>query len=179
MKLLKTIVLLGIKHSGKTSQGRLLAQHYNVDFADIDSLIFQKNGSRQSIRELYRSRGLQWFMEQELEAISDISRHPVVIATGGGSMENDKLMKHIGNQGWIILFIDAPEEMLWNRIISQGLPPFLEGKNPGSQFSGLYAKRRELGRRAAHIAVPVTQNGQSAVTAQLIQALDSRMQEHH
>ena len=37
----RTIILMGIKHSGKSTQGRLLAGHFGCPFIDIDDEILK------------------------------------------------------------------------------------------------------------------------------------------
>ena len=39
MNLSKSIILIGIKHSGKSTQGKELAKHFGTSFFDTDDVI--------------------------------------------------------------------------------------------------------------------------------------------
>ena len=85
-----SIVLMGCKHCGKTTQGKLLAQKLGVDFIDTDEEIGRIRGV--DFRTLYRTKGVGEFTLAEEEACDSIikkySERKVVIATGGGICDN-------------------------------------------------------------------------------------------
>ncbi len=85
-----SIVLMGCKHCGKTTQGKLLAQKLGVDFLDTDEEIGRIRGV--DFRTLYRTKGVAEFTLAEEEACQNIidkySSRQVVIATGGGICDN-------------------------------------------------------------------------------------------
>ena len=85
-----SIVLMGCKHCGKTTQGRLLAQKLGVSFFDTDDEIGRIHGV--DFRTLYKTKGAAEFTLAEEEAcLSILKKNPennVVIATGGGICDN-------------------------------------------------------------------------------------------
>lgn len=86
----ESIVLMGCKHCGKTTQGKLLAQKLGVSFFDTDEVIGRIRGV--DFRTLYQTKGVTEFSLAEEEAccsiIKDNEEKQLVIATGGGICDN-------------------------------------------------------------------------------------------
>ena len=86
----KSIVLMGCKHCGKTTQGKLLAEKLGLDFIDTDDEIGRIRGV--DFRTLYKTKGVTEFTLAEEEAcrkiMNDNENRPLVIATGGGICDN-------------------------------------------------------------------------------------------
>jgi shikimate kinase len=139
---MRGLVLYGLKHSGKSSLARLISEHYAVPQWDLDDLILKAHPSAESIRQLYRDRGIEWFSREEYRAAESLPVDTGVIATGGGSMENEELVDLLIRHGRLAVFLDAPEDKLWKRIERGGIPPFLAGEDPRGKFSDLYLRRR-------------------------------------
>ena len=85
-----SIVLMGCKHCGKTTQGRLLAETLGVDFFDTDETIARIRCM--DYRTLYRTKGVGEFTLAEQEAcekiVKDNAEKQLVISTGGGICDN-------------------------------------------------------------------------------------------
>ena len=85
-----SIVLMGLKHCGKSTQGRLLAKELEVDFFDTDEMIEQKVGK--PVRIFYKTKGVSEFMREEEEACERVVKEndgkQIVVATGGGICDN-------------------------------------------------------------------------------------------
>ena len=92
-----SIVLMGCKHCGKSTQGRLLAQKLGVTFFDTDDVIGQIRGV--DFRTLYKTKGVGEFCLAEEEACSKIIREnegsQLVIATGGGICDNPPALQEL------------------------------------------------------------------------------------
>ncbi len=120
----KCVVLVGIKHSGKTSTGTILANAYNVPFFDIDHVIEMQTSK--TCRELFSTEGFDSFQKAELEACKYIIEQQkeiivdgtikAIISTGGGICENQnalELLKSIG----VFVYLDITEETAFDRIL--------------------------------------------------------------
>ena len=59
----------GIKHSGKTTFAKRIASRLGFEFKDADDLISANIGDM-SVREFYRQKGKEAFMEVEKESVS-------------------------------------------------------------------------------------------------------------
>lgn len=151
MNTTKHIILVGMKHSGKTTIGKQLASQSNSLFIDTDDLIKDLSGF--SARELYDTGGVDAFKQKEAEACTYIAQNQesiyknkkLIIATGGGLADNPQAITILKNIGVIIL-LDAPFETLFSRIMESAkrdgrLPTFLQGEDPEKLFLQLYQQR--------------------------------------
>ena len=79
----RSIYLIGMMGSGKTSTGRPLAKRLGYGFVDADAVIEQVAGC--TIPEIFERDGEAGFRSIESQVLNAISqRHSLVVATGGG-----------------------------------------------------------------------------------------------
>jgi len=108
------IFLIGLRGSGKTTVGPLLAQRLALPFFDADAELEAKHGA--TIREIFARHGEPTFREfEELLLAELIARGPAVIATGGGVVlreANRRRMKSAGKVFWL----HADAATLWQRL---------------------------------------------------------------
>ena len=138
-----SVVLMGCKHCGKSTQGRLLAQKLGVDFFDTDDVINNLRGM--DARTLYRTKGVTEFTLAEEEACSEIikknAEKKVVIATGGGICDNPPALQALRECGtFVFLRLDIKHSI--DRIMSKieetspgvfnGAPAYVLTENPKS-----------------------------------------------
>jgi shikimate kinase len=169
----KLIIFSGLKHSGKSSLARLFSQRLGLPALDLDALIadrvvgacpeFADAGDHASIvRAFYRMRGKEAFMEMETQAArtaasgsrdtDGVGCGPMILSLGGGTMENQAAMDSLAGVG-LVIFLDAPCGLLFERIMRGGLPAFLDPADPRKSFENLYDRRRRLGIERAHRVV--------------------------
>lgn len=139
------IVLMGIKHSGKTSLGKIAARTMNIPFMDLDHLLeLQYSKDRlYSFRELYIKLGERGFRKLETKAVKHL---PItgegILSLGGGTIENNSAMRAV-KKGSLLVFLDVNEEILFERIKKNGFPSFLE-RDPEKLFHLLFIRRKKL-----------------------------------
>lgn len=143
---MKSIILMGIKHCGKSTQAKRLSEHFGIDFFDTDDLITEIY--KKTPREIYSTQGKDSFLNaekyacQKLEQIlSEKNKSPfnAVIATGGGICNNPDAIDILRKLG-ILIFLDADEETSFKRILKEisidehgsfkNLPAYISEKNP-------------------------------------------------
>ncbi len=149
------IFFCGIKHSGKTSLAKLVAKIMHYACIDNDDLILADRPEFSTIRELYKAEGKEAFMAQEtssLKAFLDQKPSKTIISLGGGACDNDRLWPHIGSSGRVV-YLKVAQDVLLKRILSGGVPPFLDPLNVERSFAELYAHRDELYGKLSHIVV--------------------------
>ncbi len=150
-------ILMGMKHSGKSTLGKLLAKMEHLSFFDLDEEIeklFSKNRAA-TFREIYRQVGKEGFQALETRAVNKLLTEDVtgsVLALGGGTIDNSEVMRILKNKG-LMIYLDVEETLLYNRIQKGGIPPFLSTENPKESFHSLYLKRDRLYRTTADIIV--------------------------
>ena len=143
MSLKKSIVLFGIKHSGKSTQAKALSSYYKTSFFDTDDVI--KSQTSLSPREFYNKNGKEAFIKAELNACDYVSsimkQKPIIIATGGGICDNPDAISHLREKSTFI-YLDVDFKIACNRILSEisfdknlikdmnTVPSYIAKKNP-------------------------------------------------
>ncbi len=125
----KALILMGIKHCGKTTQGRLLAKHFACPFFDTDDVVQAQTGMPP--RSLFAERGEAAFLAAEVAACAHLARllaertpaakpHAAVIATGGGICKNGEAVAALRALGTLV-FLDVPESTAADRIVREAV----------------------------------------------------------
>jgi shikimate kinase len=149
---LKNIIFMGMKHCGKSTFGKRVAEQWDVPFYDTDDELetyyLETYGISLSTRDIYIKEGEKRFKEIEITVLDkiasklDATKIPSVISLGGGLPVNDLiLMNSPIKQLGIAVFIDAPPEVLYKRVMASGRVPFIDQNNPKEHFFELYNKR--------------------------------------
>lgn len=130
----ESLILVGCKSCGKSTQGQALAQKLGVDFYDIDNVIEEMVGM--SVRDFYSKRGAIQFMLAEEEAckkvVAECGTKKIVISTGGGICDNAPALLELKAKGkFVFLKIDTTHSV--ERIMSR-----IEETEPG-KFSNVPA----------------------------------------
>src|ERR1700731_246388 len=94
----RSIVLVGLMGSGKTSTGRRLAQELGLEFVDSDEEI--EAAARLSITEIFARHGEDSFRDGERRVMVRLLRDgPRVLASGGGAFMNEETRARIALSG--------------------------------------------------------------------------------
>jgi shikimate kinase len=154
-----SIILTGIKHSGKSTLGKLLAARLRVAFYDTDDVITERTGK--TPRELYRAGGEAAFRVAEQDACRQLADsiaaggERAVIATGGGICNNQSALSHLRPAGKIV-YLDVSEETALKRILKKSeLPAYIAAENPQTPddvrriFHRIYTDRTQRYRALA------------------------------
>ncbi|MBE6037362.1 MAG: shikimate dehydrogenase [Clostridiales bacterium] len=148
----QNIVLIGMPGSGKTTVGKLLAEHTGRPLLDSDEEIVKRHGS---ITAIFARYGEQTFRDFESEVIAELSaRNGIILSTGGGAILRPENVDALSRNG-VLYYLDRPLEQL--------LPT--EDRPLASSREAIEARYRErshLYRAAAHQIIP---NGSSAEDA--------------
>ncbi len=140
-RLSKSLVLIGFQTSGKTTLGKLLANHLQCPFVDTDQLIEQRHPSH-SIGEIVRTFGIDYFRYLEIQVIASLKFQPaIVLATGGGTLLQPSHAESLKAHSLLIYLKTSAEilkERIWQRKI---LPAYLNSNDPHQDFARLYQER--------------------------------------
>jgi phosphatidylglycerol:prolipoprotein diacylglycerol transferase len=168
------IVLLGPKHSGKTSAGKVLADMLAVPFYDLDALVEEKTGKSPRVlysqgEDVFRSAEyavLNTFLETGKTGRKSISGFPAVLATGGGIIDNRKAAALLSGK-YTKICLEAGAETAWKRIAAGPLPAFLPPENPEGAHRLLHERRTTSYRAFADIAIPVEGKTPETIAAEI------------
>lgn len=160
----KSIVLVGLMGSGKSSVGARLADGLALPFIDADKEIEKAAGC--SVLDIFELYGEPAFRDGERKVIGRLLDGPVtVLATGGGAFM-DPDTRDIIEKKAISVWIRADLETLVKRTARKGGRPLLKGQNPRKVLEGLMVERHPV-YTLANITVD-TDNEPPETTAQKI-----------
>lgn len=147
------VAFVGFMASGKTTAAKALAKELGLEFIDMDEEI--KKRLNMTIPEIFSQKGESFFREEEKRLINELfPKKDIVISTGGGAVmdeENRKLLR----QSSIIVFMDTPFEICWERIKKEENRPLAEGAGR-EEIQELFQKRYEVYRQSADITIDGT-----------------------
>ena len=135
----RSIVLVGMMGSGKSSIGRRLAVKLGIPFVDADAEIEKAAGM--SIPDIFAERGEAEFRSGEVRVIRRLLQGgPQVLSTGGGAFMNAETRAAIAVNG-ISIWLNAQFEVLMKRIRRRHDRPLLRTPDPGATLRKLMAER--------------------------------------
>jgi cytidylate kinase len=142
------LVLVGMMGSGKTTIGKLVSELTGMPFIDTDEEVEKLFGK--PVNEIFATEGEAAFRKGETEVLKSLAQQtePAVIATGGGiiqSEENKKILTSLGT----VLFLEAPPEVLFERIKDTASRPLLHS-DPLLALKHLARTRRDSYGEVAH-----------------------------
>ena len=174
---MRFIVLVGPKHSGKTSAGKALASLLSCGFVDLDDLIAQRSGK--SPRALY-GEAPEVFRKAETEALAALlesemaETSSLVIAAGGGLVDNSDALSVMRHFQIAAVFLDVPAQVAWTRIRAEGeLPPFLRTENPEGTHRALHERRSAAYRQLASLAIKADGKSPEEIAREIKDGLDA------
>ena len=108
------IVLIGMRGSGKTTVGKILARKLDRELVEMDELIAHKAGL--SIAEIVEKHGWEKFRDIEEEITGEVAgRDDIVNAAGGGVVTREKNTAELKKNG-ILVWLTASLNTLLERI---------------------------------------------------------------
>lgn len=165
---MRSVWLIGMMGSGKSAVAAGIAEALGLTAVDTDEQVAQRMGC--SIAELWGSVGEAAFRDMEAARIEDLAdQQGLVIATGGGAVlrpANVTAMKRSG----LVVWLEAPADVLAARVGSTGGRPLLEGKLMPDRFDELLAERERVYRSAANVRIDTTIGGVAEVVDAVVAA---------
>jgi len=153
-KPIRKIILVGFRATGKSSVGRLLAEHLGVEFLDLDQVLTRRYGE---ISRVVAEQGWDFFRAREKELLREMITLPEgVIATGGGAVLHQELWPAMRESG-LVVWLTSTLELICQRLtldpLSGNQRPSLTGGDIRAETAAVLAEREPLYRAAAHLAV--------------------------
>ena len=168
------IVITGFMGSGKTSVARGLARILGCQMLDLDHVIAEREG--RTAREIIEQDGEESFREVETRTLHEVLKNSPtgVIALGGGAWTFERNRNLINKHGCVTVWLDAPFELCWERILISGSSRPL-ARDEG-QARMLYAERRpQYALAKLHVRVVANKSTDeiSAETAERLRVSDN------
>ncbi|MGE0018061.1 MAG: shikimate kinase [Draconibacterium sp.] len=122
------IYLIGYMGCGKSTLGKRLAKHLNLQFVDMDHYIEMRN--HKTVPQIFAEEGETEFRKKERKALEELADFSdIVIATGGGApcfFDNIELMNNTGTT----IYMNIDPAILADRLMnSKTERPLIKGKS--------------------------------------------------
>lgn len=147
------IILIGMRASGKSTIGKLLAKKLNMGFIDTDSLIEAEAGK--SISAIVQEFGWDVFRTLESKVcIAAGNTENNVISAGGGVILQSNNMNALRINS-VCVYLETPIKILSDRISGKEKEsrPSLTGKDTLQELQEVWEERKGLYERWADIIV--------------------------
>ncbi len=166
----RSVILVGMMGSGKTSIGRRLATALELPFVDADAEIEQAAGM--TIQDVFTVHGEPYFREGEERVIRRILQGgQQVLSTGGGAVVSQQTRAAIAGSG-ISIWLHAPVELLLQRVLRRDNRPLLKTDNPREVLERLLFERQPH-YAEAHLKVESRDAPHEAVVDEILALLSS------
>ena len=147
------IYLIGYMGCGKSTLGRKLSKHLNLQFVDMDHYIEERN--YKTIPQIFAEEGEAEFRKKERKALEELAEFTdIVIATGGGApcfFDNINFMNKSGKT----IYLNIDPKILANRLLkSKTERPLIKGKSKDELVAFIddtLKKRNEFYKQAEFI----------------------------
>jgi shikimate kinase len=160
------IVLIGMRGSGKTTVGRILATKLERGLVEMDELIIHRAGL--SIPEIVEQYGWAKFRDLEEEIAGEVAhRENIINATGGGVVTREKNIQELRRNGVLVWLKSSPGSLI--KRIGQGTtrPLLVSGRTMREDIEVTLAERGLLYQQAADFVVD-TENKTPDEVAEII-----------
>jgi shikimate kinase len=149
------IILTGLRGTGKSSVGKMLAQRLHFAFVDTDTRIEELAGCR--IAAIVAQHGWEYFRTLERQVVTQVAatdRH--VVAAGGGTLidaENTRLLKVRG----VVVLLVCEISILQRRLALGSNRPSLTGQGSAAvELAQVWEARRERYHSVADVTYDVS-----------------------
>ncbi len=146
------IILTGMPGAGKTYIGEKLAEKLSdFTFVDTDMLVEQK--LNMPIVKVFQEKGEEFFRIIETEVIKDVlnNKNNQIISIGGGAFNKNNI--EILKQNGVVFYLQAPINLLYERIKNEGKRPLLMNTDMKLKLSKLLNERESYYRQAHYTIV--------------------------
>lgn len=159
----RTIALVGLRASGKSSVGEALARLLDMPFVDLDDEValladedaIDEEHKLSSVGSVWMVLGEPAFRDLESEALERVLRRPgaCVLATGGGTIERERNREWLASRA-LVVWLDVPVPELQRRLrADDAARPPLMGKDAIDEVPEVARQRIPLYAEVAQVRV--------------------------
>ena len=169
----RAIALIGLRGSGKSTVGPLLAAHFGLDFVELDQRVEREAGL--SLREIFELHGEAYYRRLESHCVSALleTDQQVVVSLSGGIVSNTEAYKLLLRSCTTVWLKARPEDHM-QRVVDQGdHRPMQDRENAMAELRTILAARAPLYSQA-DIQLDTSADSLDGVLDQLDQRLVER-----
>lgn len=138
---MKTIVLIGMMGSGKTTIGKLLGEKLTLRSIDIDVII--EHNEKRTISEIFQNEGEKYFRNIERETIKkNFTNKDLIISLGGGAFE-DQLTQELLLKNSTVIYLKTSPNVILERIKNNTNRPLLKNQMTVEKIRSIILQRQK------------------------------------
>lgn len=138
---MKTIVLIGMMGSGKTTIGKLLGEKLTLRSIDIDVIIEQNE--KRTVSEIFQNEGEKYFRNIERETIKkNFTNKDLIISLGGGAFE-DQLTQELLLKNSTVIYLKTSPDVILERIKNNTNRPLLKNQMTVEKIQSIILQRQK------------------------------------
>ncbi len=155
------VVLTGLRGTGKSALGRVLARLLGYGFRDTDKDIVRRAGT--SINDIVAQHGWEHFRALERQVVAAAARlRKHVIAVGGGALVDEANERVLKECSVVVLLVCGDLSVLAARIARHSHRPSLTGQGSAeAEIAQVWAERRERYHAVADLTYDVSAQSRS------------------
>jgi shikimate kinase len=172
----KSLVLVGMPGSGKSTIGRKLSMRLRLPFIDSDQEIEAAAGM--PIPQLFEKLGEPAFRDGERKVIARLLQQSrIILATGGGAFMNKSTRQNIKDKA-LSIWLKADVKLLVKRTSRTDDRPLLRGGDPSIILYNLLKKRESI-YALADLAVTTDERPVEEMVERVILTLQTYLDSRH
>lgn len=173
------IVIVGVKHTGKSVAASALAECFQRTVIDTDLVLQEldaaESGMRRPVRQIYRQDGVSRFHQLEATALELALRREdaPVVSTGGGICDNQRAVDLLRDQ-FVVHLTDSYDRVA-QRVFRSGIPAFLTAttvEKAREELFDVYTRRTVRYREIASITIDIEELDAQAAGERICSALE-------
>jgi len=163
----RSIFLIGMMGSGKSSTGPVLAEILKYKYIDLDSLI--EKLTNKTIDAIFTQEGEEYFRVLETQCLQEIVKLPSLVVSTGGGVILKKENWGVLRQG-IVVWLDINKKIVLSRLNqTKDNRPLLKG-NIDIKYEEIFEARKDIYAQA-DLRVEVNNEGVNIVAKNIIKEL--------
>jgi shikimate kinase len=166
------IILIGMRGSGKSTIGQLLADHLHKHFIEMDRVIELEQ--KKKIQDIVKESGWPKFRELESTLIEDLADvDQTIIATGGGAILEEKNRITLKKTG-LLIWLTAPIADLVRRIgVDENRAMLTDASTMEEDLTRVFEERKEIYEQAADYTISTEGKSEEQVVEEIINILQT------
>lgn len=142
-EVIKKVVLVGLRGSGKSTLGKILAKKLKLQFLDLDDEV--ERNAKQKISEIVAKKGWTHFRKLESREVAKLKKKKKILcAAGGGALLSPINTKNLKDESLVIYLHRLPEDCLKKIAKDPNRPRLTKAKTPLKELQETYKKRHPL-----------------------------------
>lgn len=186
MKLRRSLAFVGLRCTGKSTVGALVAREFDAGFVDLDEALrysFQSDccsAHGTSLGEWIAAHGWDAFRDAEQAELARVlgNGEPRVIATGGGVVEREANRRLLAQRTTVIWLRESLEVLVQRATLDGRARPALVPGGWANEFREIEVRRAPLYAECAHIAIDGAGRGPAELVREVLARLEQDGQSH-